>query len=81
MRVMCITKVIDKKKTTEKQMNMLRCKEIVNELAKANGVRWYEYMLRIDDHSVLRFALDFEVSGKRRQQEQRGPGKSKRRRR
>ena len=35
-------------------------------LATANGVRWYGYVLRRDDDSVLRVALNLEVSGKRK---------------
>ena len=35
-------------------------------MAKANGVRWYGYVLRRDDWHVLRRALEFEVMGKRR---------------
>ena len=31
---------------------------------KANGVRWYGYVLRRDDGHVLRKALEFEVKGK-----------------
>ena len=34
----------------------------------ANGVRWYGLLLRRDNVSVLRVALDFEVSGKRKQE-------------
>ena len=33
----------------------------------ANGVRWYEHVLRRDDEHVLRKALKFEVKGKRKQ--------------
>ena len=29
-------------------------------------VRWYAHVLRRDDHSVLRVALNLEVSGKRK---------------
>ena len=35
-------------------------------LATVNGVRWYGYVLRRDDDSVLRVALNLEVSGKRK---------------
>ena len=65
MRAMCSRKVVDRK-TTEEQMDMLGLKEIIDRLATANGVRWYGYMLRRDDDSVLRVALDLEVSGKRK---------------
>ena len=39
-------------------------KETVVQIAKANGVRWYGYVLRRDDGHVLRKALEFEVKGK-----------------
>ena len=41
-------------------------KDIVVQMAKANGVRWYD-VLRRDDGHVLRKALEFEVRGKRKQ--------------
>ena len=44
---------------------MLRLKETANELAKANGVMWYEYGLRTDDDNVFRVVYDLEVSDKR----------------
>ena len=44
---------------------MIGLKETVDGLAKANSVRWYGHVVRRDDDSVLRVALDFEVSGKR----------------
>ena len=65
MRAMCGKKVVDRKKT-EEQMDMLGLKETIDRLATANGVRWYEHVLRRDDDSILRVALDLEVSGKRK---------------
>ena len=59
---MCGQKVVDRK-TTEEQINMLGLKETIDRLATANGVRWYGHVLRRDDNSVLRFALNLEVSG------------------
>ena len=47
-------------------MEMLGLKETVVQMAKANRVRWYGYVLRRDDWHVLRKALKFEVKGKRR---------------
>ena len=32
----------------------------------ANGVRWYEHVLRTNDNSVLRVAPNLKVSGKRK---------------
>ena len=47
---------------------MLGLKETVDGLATAcvSGVRWYGHVLRKDDDSVMRVALDFEVSGNRK---------------
>ena len=57
MRAMCNQKVVDRK-TTEEQMDMLGLRETTDHLATANGVRWYGHVLRRDDNSVLRVALD-----------------------
>ena len=65
VRVMCSQKVVDRK-TTEEQMDMLKLKETVHQLASVNGVGWYGHVLRRDDNSVLRVALNLEVSGKRK---------------
>ena len=65
VRAMCGQKVVDRK-TTEEQMDMLGLKETIDRLATVNGVRWYGHVLRRDDDSVLRFALNLEVSGKRK---------------
>ena len=46
---------------------MLSLKETIDWLATANGVRWYGHVLRRDDNSVLKVALDLEVSGNRKQ--------------
>ena len=58
-------KVVDRK-TNEEQMDMLGLKETIDQLATANGVRWDGHVLRRNDDSVLRVALDLEVSGKRK---------------
>ena len=50
----------------EEQMDMLGLKKTIDRLATANGVRWYGHVLRRDDDSVLRVALNLEVSGKRK---------------
>ena len=65
IRAMCGQKVVDRK-TTEEQMDMLGLKETIDWLATVNGVRWYGHVLRRDDDSVLRVALNLEVSGKRK---------------
>ena len=53
-------------KWTQDLMEMLELKETVVQMAKANGVKWYRYVLRRDDGHVLRKALEFEVKGKTR---------------
>ena len=65
VRAMYGQKVFERK-TTKEQINMLGLKENIDRLATANGVRWYGHVLRKDDNSVLRVALDVEVSGKRK---------------
>ena len=65
VRAMCSQKVVDRK-TTEEQMDVLRLKETIERLATVNGVRWYGHVLRRDDDSVLRVALNLKVSGKRK---------------
>ena len=61
VRAMCGQKVVDRK------TDMLGLKETIDRLATANEVRWYGHVLRRDDDSVLRVALNLEVSGKRKQ--------------
>ena len=63
VRAMCGEKVVDSK-TTEKTISMLRLKETIDWLATANGVDGC--VPRKDDDSVLRVALDLQVSGKRK---------------
>ena len=46
---------------------MLGLKETLDRIATANGVRWYGHVLKRDDNSVLRVALDLEVSVKENQ--------------
>ena len=65
VRAMCGAKLMEKKRS-EDLMEMLGLKEMVVEMAKANGVRWYGHVLRRDDGHVLRKALEFKVEGKRR---------------
>ena len=65
-RAMCGAKLMEKRWTKD-LMEMLGLKEMVIQMAKANGVRWYGHVLRRDDGHVLRKALEFDVKGKRRQ--------------
>ena len=64
---MCGQKFVDRE-TTEEQMGMLGLKETIDRLVTANEVRWYGHVLGRDDDSVLRVALDLEVSGKRKRE-------------
>ena len=65
VRAMCGQKVGDSKRTKE-LMDLLGLKETINCLGTKNGFRWYELVLMRDDKSVLRVALNLEVSGKRK---------------
>ena len=65
VRAMCGQKVVDRK-TTEEQIDMLGLRKIIDQLATANGVRWYGHVLRRDGNSVLMVDLDLEVRGKRK---------------
>ena len=47
---------------------MLGLKETIDRLATADRVRWYGHVLRRDDDSVLRVALNLEVSSKRKRE-------------
>ena len=80
VRAMCGQKVVYRK-TTEEQMDMLGLKETIERLTTANGVRWHGHVLRRDDDSVLRVALDLEVSGKRNRGRPKKPGRRKWKRR
>ena len=66
MKAMCGWKVLNRK-TSEEQMDMLGLKENIDQIVTVNGARWYGHVLRRDDDSVLRVALNLEVSGKRKQ--------------
>ena len=65
MRAMCGVKLMDRKKSDE-LMEMLGLEGRVEQLAKANGVRWYGHVLRREEDHVLRKALEFEVIGRRK---------------
>ena len=43
VRAMCGQKVVDGK-TTEEQMGMLELRETIDQLATANGIRWYGHV-------------------------------------
>ena len=45
---------------------MLGLNEVIDQLTKANSVRWYGHVLRREDGHVFGRVLDFEVEGQRR---------------
>ena len=47
----------------EKLMKLLGLNESLKCMARANGVRWYDHVLRREEEHVLRRALDFRVEG------------------
>ena len=71
-------KAVDRK-TTEEQMDMLGLKKTIDQLATANGVKWYAHVLRRDDDSVFKVVLNLEVSGKRKQGQPKKTWKKQRR--
>ena len=46
-------------------MKMLGLEEILDKMAKVNGVLWYGHVVRRDDDNVLKKALMLEVNGQR----------------
>ena len=67
VRAMCGAKLMERRRT-EDIMEMLGLKETAVPMAKANGVIWYEHVLRRDDGHVLSKVLKYEVKGKRKQE-------------
>ena len=53
-------------KTTKDLMQMLDLNVTVDQLVKANSVRWYRHVLRKDMNNILRRAFDFNVKGTRK---------------
>ena len=51
------------KKSTKDPMQMLDLKKTIDQLAKANSVRWYGHVLRKYKNNFLRRALDLRVNG------------------
>ena len=47
-------------------MEMLGLKETLDRMAKANGVRWYEHVIRRDDDNILKKAMMMKVNWKRK---------------
>ena len=66
VRAMCGVKLVDKRNTVE-LMDMLGLKETADKLARANGMRWYGYVLRQPEEDVLTKAMVHKVDGKHKQ--------------
>ena len=62
VRNMCGVKLMDKKSTKD-LMQMLDLNETMDQLVKANSVRWYGHVLKKDKNNFLRMALDLRVKG------------------
>ena len=59
VRAMCGVQHLDRKRSMD-------LNETMDQLAMANDVSWYAYVLRREDGHVLRMALDFVVEGQRK---------------
>ena len=66
VRVMCGVMLVNKR-NTEELMDMLGLKEAADNLARANGVRWYGHVLRRPEENVLMKTMVHEVDGKCKQ--------------
>ena len=53
-------------KSTKDLMQMSDMNETIDQLAKANSVRWYGHVLRKDKNNFLRRELDHRVKGTRK---------------
>ena len=58
-------KLVDRK-NTEELMEMLGLKKMLDRQAKANGVRWYEHVIRREDDNILKRAMMMEVNRQRK---------------
>ena len=63
---MCRVNLVDKR-NIEEPMNILGLKEVADKLAMANGMRWYDHVLRRPEEDVLIKAMVHEVDEKRKQ--------------
>ena len=65
VRSTCGVKLVDRN-NTEELMEMLGVKKTLDRMAKANGVRWYGYVIRREDDNILKKAMMMEVNGQRK---------------
>ena len=63
MRSLCGVKFVDKK-SKKNLMQMLDLNEAMDQLAKANSVRWHGHVLRNYESNIMRRLLDIKVKGK-----------------
>ena len=66
VRSMCGVKLVVRK-NIEELMEMLGLKKTLDRMAKANGVRWYGYVIRRGDDNILKKAMMLEVNKQRKQ--------------
>ena len=67
LKAMCGVKLLDRKKKTKNTGNLMTKLDLIvlmEMAAKANALRWFGHVLRIEDNSV-KMALNFEMRGKR----------------
>ena len=64
VRNTCRVALMDMKSTRE-LLQMSNLNETMDQLAKANGVRWYGHVLRKEKKNLLRRALDLKAKGAR----------------
>ena len=57
-------KLVDRKNM--EKLTKMCLKEMLNRMAKANGVRWYGHVIRKDDDNTLKKAMTLEVNGQRK---------------
>ena len=64
LRSICAVKLVDRK-NNEELMKMLGLEEILDKMAKINGVLWHGQVVRKDEDNVLKKALMPEVNRQR----------------
>ena len=65
VRAMCGVQLKDRKSCVD-LMFVLALNETIDQLAMANSICWYGYVLRREDGHVLRRSFDFEAEGQRK---------------
>ena len=72
VRSMCGMKLEDRK--MEELKEMLGLKEMLDRIAKANGVRWYGHVITRDDDSILKKAMMMEAKARTAKNDMEGAG-------